>query len=135
MKGTTLYPHRPNFVRVVALAIVGLVSGACEARGGSDAYDPAERVLGSPPASVTSERHAGAFAEGDALSTAAELRPLSPDPVKTIRLDATHKVVEIAPGVAYSAWTFGDQVPGPTVRARVGSERTCSRAETSRLAS
>jgi FtsP/CotA-like multicopper oxidase with cupredoxin domain len=29
-------------------------------------------------------------------------------------------VIEIAPGVSFSAWTFGDQVPGPTVRARVG---------------
>jgi nitrite reductase (NO-forming) len=37
-----------------------------------------------------------------------------------VRLDTTHKVIEIAPGVKFSAWTFGDQVPGPVVRARVG---------------
>jgi len=30
------------------------------------------------------------------------------------------KYHSIAPGVKFSAWTFGDQVPGPTVRARVG---------------
>jgi hypothetical protein len=29
---------------------------------------------------------------------------------------------QIAPGVKFSAWTFGDQVPGPTVRARVGDK-------------
>jgi nitrite reductase (NO-forming) len=40
--------------------------------------------------------------------------------VKEVRLDTTHKIIEIAPGVKFSAWTFGDQVPGPTVRARVG---------------
>ena len=83
-------------------------------------YDVAAMALGAPAATVGSERHTGAFAEGDALSMTAELRPLSPEPVKTIRLDATHKLIEIAPGVTYSAWTFGDQVPGPTVRARVG---------------
>jgi nitrite reductase (NO-forming) len=50
----------------------------------------------------------------------AALKPLDPAPVKTVRLDTTHKIIDIAPGVKYSAWTFGDQVPGPTVRARVG---------------
>src|SRR6185295_13089614 len=37
-----------------------------------------------------------------------------------VRLDTTHKIIEIAPGLKYSAWTFGDQVPGPAIRARVG---------------
>jgi nitrite reductase (NO-forming) len=60
------------------------------------------------------------FAEGASLSLTAELKPLHPFPVKTVRLDTTHKIIEIAPGVKFSAWTFGDQVPGPTVRARVG---------------
>jgi nitrite reductase (NO-forming) len=40
--------------------------------------------------------------------------------LKEIRLDTTHKIIEIAPGVKFAAWTFGNQVPGPTVRARVG---------------
>jgi nitrite reductase (NO-forming) len=52
----------------------------------------------------------------------AELKPLDQSPVKTVRLDTTHKIIEIAPGVKFSAWTFGDQVPGPTVRARVGDK-------------
>ena len=50
----------------------------------------------------------------------AAVKPLDPAPVKEIRLDTTHKIIEIAPGVKFSAWTFGDQVPGPVVRARVG---------------
>ncbi len=70
------------------------------------------------PARVTSDRHAGAFAEGAALSMGVELKPLDPSPVKTVRLDAVHKIIEIAPGVRFSAWTLGGQVPGPTIRAR-----------------
>ena len=85
-----------------------------------DAYDQSKMDLKPVPAKVGGERHKGAFSEGAALSTGAQLKPLDPSPVKTIRLDTTHKVIEIAPGVKYSAWTFGDQVPGPTVRARVG---------------
>ena len=72
------------------------------------------------PARVTSTAGTGPFAAGSALSTTATLKPLDPAPVKEVRLDTVHKIIEIAPGVKYSAWTFGDQVPGPTVRARVG---------------
>jgi nitrite reductase (NO-forming) len=72
------------------------------------------------PATLSSERHTGPFAAGDALSMDATVKPLVPEPVKEIRLDTTHKIIEIAPGVKFSAWTFGNQVPGPVVRARVG---------------
>jgi len=85
-----------------------------------DRYDVSKMDLKPRPARVTNERHTGAFADGAALSLSAELKPLDPSPVKTIRLDTTHKIIEIAPGVKFSAWTFGDQVPGPTIRARVG---------------
>ena len=73
-----------------------------------------------PQSVLSSDRHTGAFAAGSALSMDATLKPLDPSPVKEVRLDTTHKIIEIAPGVKFSAWTFGDQVPGPVVRARVG---------------
>src|SRR6187401_763817 len=79
-----------------------------------------EVILKSPPAKVSESRHTGAFAQGESLSFGAVLKPLDPAPVKTVQLDTTHKVIEIAPGVKFSAWTFGDTVPGPTIRARVG---------------
>ncbi|HET8730009.1 MAG TPA: multicopper oxidase domain-containing protein [Moraxellaceae bacterium] len=86
----------------------------------SDPYDVRQMDLKPTPAHVSNERHTGAFATGDALSFTSELKPLDPSPVKTIRLDTTHKIIDIAPGVKFSAWTFGDQVPGPTIHARVG---------------
>jgi nitrite reductase (NO-forming) len=76
----------------------------------------------SPPARVTTTRQTGAFAAGDALSMTATLKPLDPASVKEVRLDTTHKIIEIAPGVKFTGWTFGDQVPGPTIRARVGDK-------------
>jgi len=83
-------------------------------------YDITKMDLKPVPAKVSAERHVGKFADGAALSIVPDLKPLDPSPVKTIRLDTTHKIIEIAPGVKFSAWTFGDHVPGPTVRARVG---------------
>jgi len=103
-----------------ALLVVTFLS-ACERPSAPlDAYAVANMDLKPAAAKISPERHKGAFAEGASLSTGAELKPLDPAPVKTVRLDTTHKIIEIAPGVKYSAWTFGDQVPGPTVRARVG---------------
>ena len=85
-----------------------------------DPYDVGKMDFKTPPAVLSSERHTGAFAMGSALSMEAALKSLDPAPVKEIRLDTTHKIIEIAPGVKFSAWTFGDTVPGPVVRARVG---------------
>jgi len=100
-----------------ALAVVAALA-ACDSK--KDPYDVKGMDLKPAPAKVSAERHTGAFADGAALSLEAALKPLDPSPVKTIRLDTTHKIIEIAPGVKFSAWTFGGQVPGPTVRARVG---------------
>jgi nitrite reductase (NO-forming) len=85
-----------------------------------ETYDHKHMAFGAPPAVVSAERHQGPFAAGNALTMGPAVKPLDPAPVKEIRLDVTHKIIEIAPGVKYSAWTFGDQVPGPIVRARVG---------------
>ena len=95
---------------------------ACDGRGPktSDPYDPATMDLKPLPARLTSEAFGGPYAAGTALSTTAMLKPLDPAPVKEIRIDTVHKIVDIAPGVKFSAWTFADQVPGPTIRARVG---------------
>ncbi len=86
----------------------------------ADPYDTSKMDFNSGPATLSSERHTGPFAAGDSLSMDETVKPLSPSQVKEIRLDTTHKIIEIAPGVKFSAWTFGDQVPGPAVRARVG---------------
>ena len=111
----------------VGTAAAAILAG-CDPSPPPDPYDQSKMDFRSTPAKVfVAERQNGAlaeagFAEGASLSLTAELKPLDPSPVKTVRLDTTHKIIEIAPGVKFSAWTFGDQVPGPTVRARVGDK-------------
>src|SRR5690242_14482500 len=108
-----------HFGRVLAAAAAaGLLLSSCSRE--PDRYDPARMDLKPVPAKLSSDRHTGAFASANPLSSGADLKALDPSPVKEVRLDTVHKIIEIAPGVAFSAWTFGDQVPGPTVRARVG---------------
>jgi nitrite reductase (NO-forming) len=123
--------HIPPLIRAVSFCVAGLLLAACNqstpkpavaAATSTDPYDVSKMVLKSDPAKVTSERHTGPFAEGASLSMGNELKPLDPSPVKVVRLDTTHKIIEIAPGVKFSAWTFGNQVPGPTIRARVGDK-------------
>src|SRR4029078_4024518 len=128
---------------IVALAIFALgpagcdrTPAACQPRPApptapGDSYDLSKMDFKPGPAKLSSERHTGPFATGSALSMDATLKPLVPDTVKEIRLDTTHKVIAIAPGVKFSAWTFGDQVPGPIVRARVGDRAKFSMANRS----
>ena len=85
-----------------------------------DRYDVSKMDLKPVAATLSNERHTGPFAAGASLSMTAELKPLDPAPIKEVRLDTTHKIIEITPGVKFSAWTFGDTVPGPTIRAKVG---------------
>lgn len=40
--------------------------------------------------------------------------------VRTFKVHAINKEIEIAPGVFYPAWTYNGQVPGPTLRAKEG---------------
>jgi nitrite reductase (NO-forming) len=119
LKGRTMLHPRISSGLLVAVSMLA----ACGERASDaprDKYDPAQMEFRSPPARVTSERHTGAFSSGPSLNPGAQLNSLDPSQVKDVRLDTTHKVIEIAPGLKYSAWTFGDQVPGPAIRARVG---------------
>ncbi len=119
-------------IRIALAALVAAVAlaGCDRASAPQDAYDLKKMDLKPAPARLSSARPKGQpgegaglpYAQGKALNFGAELKPLDPSPVKTVRLDTTHKIIEIAPGVKFSAWTFGDQVPGPTIRARVGDK-------------
>jgi nitrite reductase (NO-forming) len=101
----------------LAIALTILLAG-CSPR--PDRYDEARMDLHPAPAALSSQRHAGPFLSGDALSIAPSVGALTAGSVKTIQIDVVDRVIEIAPGVHFNAWTFGGHVPGPIVHARVG---------------
>jgi len=117
-----IHLHTSSLAVAAVIALAGCSADAQAPAPAKDKYDPAGMDLKPLPAKVTDRRNSGPFAKGDSLSFGAVLKPLDRAPVKSVQLDTTHKIIDIAPGVKFSAWTFGDTVPGPTVRARVGDK-------------
>jgi nitrite reductase (NO-forming) len=101
--------------RVIVVLLV--LAGGCAS---PDPYDESHMDLHPAPATLSANRHAGEFAMGRSLTEAPDVAPLDRAPVKTIQLDVVDRVIDLAPGVKFSAWTFGGRVPGPIVHARVG---------------
>lgn len=81
-----------------------------------------KKIYGSPEAKESSDSYNGAYVTGEATSMAPEVKPAPSGNVHKIRLDITHKEIEIAEGVKVIAWTFGDTVPGPVVHVKEGDK-------------
>jgi nitrite reductase (NO-forming) len=62
----------------------------------------------------------GATMTATSPSFDARIAPASRSRVKEFRIPVTHRRIEIAPGVTYDGWTFGNTVPGPAIRVREG---------------
>ena len=75
-----------NMVRPLAIGLAAILGGCNPSAPPPDPYDQGKMDLKPAPAKVSAERHKGAFAEGASLSLSAELKPLDPAPVKTVRL-------------------------------------------------
>jgi nitrite reductase (NO-forming) len=119
---------------------IWLASSAQDAR--NDARLAAARAAAAPRAAVAAMPGMGAAttaagsrasasfagigpANADALAMAhaampAELPAAPPGPVARVTLSLQHRVVSIAPGIRYEAWTFGDRAPGPAIHVREG---------------
>ena len=48
------------------------------------------------------------------------LKPADAATTHDVTFHMTNKIIEVAPGVKQEMWTFGDQVPGPTLHGKVG---------------
>ncbi len=83
-----------------------------------DNPDPSKMIFGPPPAIVHNKILEGPVMQGATLLPFAP--KLSGERTLNVRLDVTHKVQELADGVKMMVWTFGDSVPGPTIRVRQG---------------
>jgi nitrite reductase (NO-forming) len=123
-EATTFAPSRGRALAIVAaLAAVGL--GATWATHGpaSPSAAPTSAVLSARVA-----RHVATGATPIALvhrheragSEPAALPPVARGRVVHVAITVEDRVLDIAPGVRYDAWTFNGRVPGPTIHVRVG---------------
>ncbi|HKD32221.1 MAG TPA: multicopper oxidase domain-containing protein [Gaiellaceae bacterium] len=63
--------------------------------------------------------NAAALAEARSAYPAA-LPSVEAGPVLNVHLGISHRILSIAPGIKYEAWTFSGGVPGPVIHARQG---------------
>jgi len=89
---------------------------ACKPKNSPDENN--EMILGSPKATVTASP-----------STQGEKGPLSYGPTVPamqtgdtveVKIDVRHKLFQVKQGISFTGWLFGDSLPGPILRIRVG---------------
>ena len=101
-------------------------ASARRATAGASSMAGMTATASSTRGAVASRSFAGiAPANADALAMAHAAAPATlpaapAGSVAAVRLDISHGVVSIAPGIRYDAWTFGGTVPGPVIHVRVG---------------
>jgi nitrite reductase (NO-forming) len=75
-------------------------------------------VLGSPKAIVT-KGPTDAKQKGP-LAYAPNVPTLQDGDTIDVKIDVTHKLFTVKKGIAFTGWLFGDSLPGPILRVRVG---------------
>jgi nitrite reductase (NO-forming) len=131
-EGTPTSP-RPRYGRIAIAAMVafaltgaGLTAVVRTVDSGppAAAAEPAAASLAAShdhgPATPAAAGAAAEVAEAPKNTMSADVPAYRPATVHKVHFDMTEKVVEIAPGKVVKVWTFGDRVPGPVVRVRVG---------------
>jgi nitrite reductase (NO-forming) len=101
-------------------------AGAAPAAASTMDMDHSAPAAAAGQGSVASPSFAGlAPANADKLAAAhkpfaAELPAVQPGPVVHVNLSISHETMQIAPGIKYQAWTFGNGAPGPVIHVRQG---------------
>ncbi len=106
-------------IAAFAVTAVGLTAGirAADSRG---AQPGAEPVAAAAHAHSAPAEAAAAEVSAPKNTMSADAPAYRPAAVQSVHLDMTEKTVEIAPGKVVKVWTFGNRVPGPVIRVRVG---------------
>jgi nitrite reductase (NO-forming) len=90
-----------------------------EACNQTDRSDDSKKVYGSPAATVSSPPSTDTVIKGP-LAYAPEVPKIQDGDTVDVKFDAKHKIYKVTPEVNYAAWTFGDSIPGPIIKVRVG---------------
>ncbi|MHB8260008.1 MAG: multicopper oxidase domain-containing protein [Bacteroidia bacterium] len=109
-----------------SLLIIALsfISSCNENKKESDVKkDPMDypKIYGSPESVITTDSLSIQHIVGP-LAYAPNVPPLAAGDVVDVRIDVRHKKITVAEGVQFWAWTFGDSIPGPVLRVKVGQK-------------
>jgi nitrite reductase (NO-forming) len=81
--------------------------------------DDSKKVYGSPAATVSGQPNTDTAIKGP-LAYAPVVPKIQDGDTVDVKFDVTHQLFKVANDVTYTAWMFGNSVPGPVLRIRVG---------------
>jgi nitrite reductase (NO-forming) len=91
---------------------------SCNQKNGSSNQDNSKMVYGAPKASVTSNPDNGK--QTGPLAYAPNVPQLQDGDTVEVKIDVSHKLFTVRNGISFTGWLFGDSLPGPILRVRVG---------------
>jgi nitrite reductase (NO-forming) len=103
----------------VALVIIFVATGMSLA-GRNGAPGGTIAASNAPATSATTQPSTATYKAPDHQTYDAAVPALSQGGAVQVKLVAEDKIISIAPGIAYHAWTFNGTVPGPMLRVRQG---------------
>ena len=98
------------------LSCAGFLFFSCKQNG--TAENDSKKVLGSPKATVTATPNTES--QKGPLSYAPNVPALQSGDTVEVKIDVDHKLFEVKKGIAFTGWLFGDSLPGPVLRIKVG---------------
>ncbi len=102
------------------------VQAWCTVPGHKQAGMSMDIVVGGATVKASTAQASGATIDPNATPAAGwkpfdpTLKPAPGGTAHAVTIEATETVLEVAPGVTQEMWTFNGQVPGPTLRGKVG---------------
>jgi nitrite reductase (NO-forming) len=102
-----------NLLSLIAFLVILF---SCNERNGSGANS--KMSYGSPKATVTSQPNTET--QKGPLAYAPNVPKLQEGDTVEVKIDVTHKLFTVKNGVRFTGWLFGDSLPGPVLRIRVG---------------
>jgi nitrite reductase (NO-forming) len=109
-----------NLILVLAIIVGTFFSGCFFATEKSNnAGMNSNPVYGAPKAYTTKDALPSTTTDGP-VAYAPNIPSVIDKDTVAIRVDVQHKKITVADGVSFWAWTFGDSIPGPVLRVRVG---------------
>jgi nitrite reductase (NO-forming) len=90
----------------------------CSCKQNNNDGSNSKTVLGSPKATVTSTPNTDK--QKGPLSYAPNVPMLQNGDTVEVKIDVDHKLFEVKRGISFTGWLFGDSLPGPVLRVKVG---------------
>jgi len=81
--------------------------------------DNSNKVFGAPQATITNQPNNDTANKGP-LAFGPEVTKLQDGDTVDVKFDVTHKLFRVSNDVSFTAWMFGNSVPGPVLKVRVG---------------